>query len=203
MLFTCQEKENIMLRSILDYIDLNLFCEALHITAKEKLRILDFGCNDGVLLEALRARVMPETMLCGVDIDAAALERARGRHIANSEFFVITPSEQLPIMLKSADICIMSRVLHELAEQGTVKPVLKEVHRVMQGFGTFGIIEFKKDVNAPFGPPLTVKLSPGAAERMVIPAGFRLKNTYDLGTYFYLSTFAPTGRPDQFAPPQV
>lgn len=192
-----------MRQSILDHIDLNVFCEALHITAKEKLRILDFGCNDGALLEALRPRVMPETMLCGVDIDAAALEQARGRHIPNSEFFVIMPNEQLPIMLKSADICIMSRVLHELAEQGTVKPVLKEVHRVMQGFGTLGIIEFKKDVKAPFGPPMTVKLSPGAVERMVIPEGFRLKSTYDLGPYLYLITFAPTGRSDQFAPAKV
>lgn len=191
------------MQSILDHIDLDAFCEALHITDKEKLRILDYGCNDGTLLNALRPRVMPETMLCGVDINAEAIAKAKARNIPNSEFFVIESGEQLPIMLKSTDICIMSRVFHELNEQGLIKTVMKEVHRVMQGFGTLGIIEFKKNVKAPFGPSMTVKLSPGAVERMLITEGFRFKETYDLGPYLYLITFAPTGRPDQFTAPQV
>lgn len=192
-----------MLQSILNHMDLDAFCEALYITDKEKLRILDFGCNDGALLEALRARVVSGTMLCGVDTDAAAIEKAKAKNIANSEFFVIETGDPLPFMLKSADICIMSRVFHEIAEQGQVKAVMKEIHRVMQGFGTLGIVEFKKNVKAPFGPPMTVKLSPGAVERMVITEGFRLKDTFDIGSYLYLITFAPTGRPDQFTPPQV
>lgn len=188
------------MQSILDHIDLNAFCEALHIADKEKLRILDYGCNDGTLLQALRPRVMPETMLCGVDTDAAAIEKAKAKDIPNSEFFVIETGEQLPIMMKSADICIMSRVFHEINEQGQVAVVLKEVHRAMQGFGSLGIIEFKKQVKAPFGPAMPVKLSPGAVERLVISEGFRLKDTFDLGPYLYLITFAPTGRPDQFMP---
>lgn len=192
-----------MLQSILDHIDLDAFCEALYITDKEKLRILDYGCHDGVLLEAIRPRVMPETMLCGVDTDAEAIGKAKAKNIPNSEFFVIESGQQIPIMLKSADICIMSRVFHELVEQGVNRPVLREVHRAMQGFGTLGIVEFKKNVKAPFGPPMTVKLSPGAVERLVMPEGFKLKDTFDLGPYLYLITFAPTGRADQFTAPQV
>lgn len=186
------------MHSILDHIDLNAFCEALHITDKEKLRVLDYGCGDGTLLEALRPRVVPETMLCGVDLDAGAIAKAQAKNIPNCEFFVVEPGQPLPIMLKTADICIMSRVFHEINEQGQVKPVMKEIHRAMQGFGTLGILEFKKNVKAPFGPPMNLKLSPGGLERLVITEGFRHKNTYDLGPYFYMLTFAPAGRPDQF-----
>lgn len=186
------------MQSILDHIDLNAFCEALYITDKEKLRILDYGCSDGTLLEALRPRVLPETMLCGVDVDIDALEKAKAKNIANSEFFLIESGEPLPVMLKSADICIMSRVFHEINEHGQVKPVMKQIHRAMQGFGSLGIIEFKKNVKAPFGPPMQTKLSPGALERLIITEGFRYKDIYDLGPYFYMLTFAPAGRPDQF-----
>lgn len=187
-----------MLQSILDHIDFNAFCEALYITDKEKLRILDYGCNDGALLEAIKPCVMAETMLCGVDANAAAIEAAKAKNIPNSEFFVVEPGEQLPIAMKTTDLCIMSRVFHEVNEQGQVKPVMKEIHRAMQGFGKLAVIEFKKNVKAPFGPPMQTKLSPGALERLIIPEGFKLKETLDLGPYLFMSVFTPMGRADQF-----
>lgn len=187
-----------MSQSILDNIDLNLFCEALHITDKEPLKILDYGCGDGTLLEALRSRVQPQTLLCGFDVNAAKIEQAQAKNNANCEFFTGSPDEALPIIMKTTDICIMSRVFHEIVEQGRVKETLDEIHRIMQGFGNLGIIEFKKQVKAPFGPPLTLKLSPGAVERLVVLNRFRHKATYDLGPYLYMSVFGPAGHAGVF-----
>lgn len=182
------------MHSILNNINLDLFCEALRITDKEPLKILDYGCGDGTLLKALRPRVQQDTLLCGYDLNADKIEQAKAQNIPNCEFFTGAVDEELPIIMKTTDICIMSRVFHEIVEQNRVEMTLAEIHRVMQGFGTLAIVEFKKQVKAPFGPDLKTKLSPGAVERLVILQGFRHKEVYDLGPYFYMTTFGLAGR---------
>lgn len=186
------------MKSILELIDLDVLCEALYITDKEPLKILDYGCGDGTLLEALRKRVQPETLLFGFDTDPDVIAAAKTKNIPNSEFYSGPEEERLPIILKSADICIMSRVFHHIAEQKCVKVVMKEIHRVVQSFGKVGIVEFKKNAKMDFGPPMSERLTPGGVERLLITEGFRHKDVFDLGEYMYLTTFELTGRTDLF-----
>lgn len=181
------------MKSILELIDLDLLCEALNITDKEPLRIFDYGCADGTLLAAIQPRLHADSKLYGFDTSADVIEQAKAKNIPNAVFSSV--AEELPIKMKSVDVCIMSRVFHEVVEQNMVKEVLEAVHRVIQGFGTLGVIEFKKNVKAPFGPPMQTKLSPGAVERWIQPEGFRHKQVYDnLGEYLYLTTFGLAGR---------
>ena len=186
------------MKSILELIDLDVLCEALYITDKEPLKILDYGCGDGTLLAALHGRVQPETMLFGFDISSDAVAAAKAKNIPNSEFYSGPAEEQLPIILKTADVCIMSRVFHEIVEQKRVKIIMKEIHRVVQSFGKVGIIEFKKNAKIDFGPPMSARLTPGGVERLLITEGFRHKDVIDLGPYMYLTTFELTGRADLF-----
>jgi predicted methyltransferase len=79
-------------------------------------------------------------------------------------------------------------VLHDFAESVQADTVLKKIKTLLKPGGCLAIIEFKK-IQGPPGPPLNIRLSEAAVEKMVTPHGFVKKETADMGKHTYLKTF--------------
>ena len=110
-----------------------------HLPANRDIRVLDIGCGNGALLEALSGRIRYGT---GVDKSEAILERARKRTAAkaNLDFLrVTTPS--LPFEDEKFDVVISLMSFRYLDWD----PLLKEVKRVMKPGGRFLIVDMVTD----------------------------------------------------------
>lgn len=55
----------------------------------------------------------------------------------------------------------------------------------MKSDGKFILVDWEK-IDAPFGPPLTEKISPKEAVRLLRKVGFKIIEKLDYSRYFYL-----------------
>jgi ubiquinone/menaquinone biosynthesis C-methylase UbiE len=65
-----------------------------------------------------------------------------------------------------------------------------EIRRVLKPGGVLAIVDFKKDVERPPGPPLSVRLNAGEVENVVRQCGFERVRAVEVGPYHYLILFA-------------
>jgi len=86
---------------------------------------LDFGCNDGAFLASLQTRNVG--MLCGVDVAAEAIEKAKQR-TEKLHVYRTPRAEHLPFDDDTFTSASMLDVLEHLSNQ---RQVLREIHRVM------------------------------------------------------------------------
>jgi ubiquinone/menaquinone biosynthesis C-methylase UbiE len=110
-----------------------------HLPKTEDLSVLDIGCGNGALLNALSERIK---FGAGVDESEAILEKARQRNAAraNLEFKKIS-SPHLPFNDASFDAVISLMSFRYLDWD----PLLTEVKRVMKPGGTFLIVDMVTD----------------------------------------------------------
>jgi SAM-dependent methyltransferase len=106
-----------------------------HLPDRNDLTVLDIGCGNGALLQALAPRI---TRGAGVDESAAILERARIRNAENPglEFHRID-SPSLPFPDGTFDVVISLMSFRYLDWD----PLLKEVKRVTKPGGRFLIVD--------------------------------------------------------------
>ncbi len=85
-----------------------------------------------------------------------------------------------------ADHCLLATVMHaqKISEKCQLFP---EIARIIKSGGQLAIIECKKE-EMPFGPPLTMRISPEELEDALSPYGFQKIDYVDLG-YNYLVLF--------------
>ncbi|HEV7394891.1 MAG TPA: class I SAM-dependent methyltransferase, partial [Pyrinomonadaceae bacterium] len=106
-----------------------------HLGSSTDLSVLDIGCGNGALLQALSSRIKYGA---GVDESAAILEQARKRNLnyENLEFFQIdSPALPFPDQKFDAAISLMSfRYLDW-------DPLLHEIRRVLKPDGKFLIVD--------------------------------------------------------------
>ena len=88
----------------------------------------------------------------------------------------------------------MATVLHDFEEMDKAGAVLKQIKTILKPGGRLAVIEFKK-IEGPPGPPMKIRLSEDAVEKMVIGYGFKKIKTDDIGDYNYLMTFQKTDQP--------
>lgn len=99
--------------------------------------ILDVGCGDGVLLEAV-ARRFPEARLSGIDLSESDIALARRRLAdARVDTLQVANALQLPFPPESFD-CVVSHMVFMLIPE--VEAVLAETHRVLRNGGTLAFI---------------------------------------------------------------
>ncbi len=96
--------------------------------------------------------------------------------------------EHLPVDDESVDLCFISTVLHSLDLADVEKSLFSEIHRVLKPGGRVAIIECKKEAQ-PFGPPMSLRLSPEEIDGSMARYGFRKMDLFDLG-YNYMILFA-------------
>lgn len=104
-------------------------------------RILDLGCGFGKTTFSLKAR-WPEAAVHGIDLAAPCLRL--GRRMATERGLAIdwrqAGIEQLPDPDASADLAVVTMVLHELPEPA-IDAVLAEAHRVLRPGGWLVTLE--------------------------------------------------------------
>ena len=157
--------------------------------------MLDVGCGEGRFSVIAAAIVGAEGKVLAFDISEERIEALRRtieeQSLDQIEAFVADVTETIPVPEGTVDVCFVANVLHELVEDGTARGGLSEVRRVMRPDGILAILEFKKDVDRPPGPPLSVRLSPEDLEGLLSQHGLDLVSTTGVGSYHYLSLFAP------------
>jgi SAM-dependent methyltransferase len=94
------------------------------VEAHQPRRVLEIGCGEGIVIEALSAR-LPAARFAGVEVDPQALGRARARCPRAS--FVQADAYQLPFPAHSYDLVLCLEVLEHLAQP---ERALGEIRRV-------------------------------------------------------------------------
>lgn len=155
---------------------------------------LDMGCGTGMYTLAVAERAGEGSLVHAVDLWAEGIGKLREeigrRALKNVRTLVADLVKPLPLRGDSMDVVLMATVLHDLKEEGVQDGALAEVRRLLKRQGTFAVVEFKKIPGTP-GPPVSVRLSPGDVDALVLPFGFRQTGLHEVGPYNYLMTFVP------------
>jgi ubiquinone/menaquinone biosynthesis C-methylase UbiE len=155
--------------------------------------LLDAGCGEGRFAIPAASMVGATGKVYAADTSAeriAALERlARDRGLDQIEAFVADVTEQIPAPADTADVCLIANVLHGLVDNGVVRGELREIKRVLRPEGTLAILDFRKDLDRPPGPPVSLRLDPLRTESLLSRYGFRQESSTEAGRYHYLSVF--------------
>lgn len=159
---------------------------------KEGDSFLDMGCGPGDYSIRASEIVGDSGIVYALDrwedvIDELA-EKALSRGLKNIRAIVSDIKEHLPVDDESVDLCFISTVLHSLDLADVEKSLFSEIHRVLKPGGRVAIIECKKEAQ-PFGPPMSMRLSPEEIDGSMARYGFRKMDLFDLG-YNYMILFA-------------
>ena len=177
-------------RSSFELVDAQRLFAALQL--REETTLLDLACGRGAYALAASTHIGPQGRILAVDLWEEGIEalqkEAAARRIQQIEAYVADVSRQLPFENRSVDVCLMATVLHDLIQDRTDQPALKEIQRVLKSGGTLAVVEFKK-IDGPPGPPIAIRLSPDETRKHLQPFGFQSVRHVDIGPYHYLSLF--------------
>jgi ubiquinone/menaquinone biosynthesis C-methylase UbiE len=159
---------------------------------KEGDRFLDLGSGEGYFSIAASQVVGKSGIVYAYDTDEAAIARLRNE-IAEKSITNIVPSveditKELPLGDEGINLAFMSNVLHGLVANSEAGGTFKEISRVTANGGRLAIVEFKKQ-ESPYGPPLSIRLSPDEVEALVREYGFSKESVHEIGTYHYAIVF--------------
>lgn len=177
-------------KSSFDLVDPVKVFEALNL--RKGSVMLDVGCGPGDYSLYAARLIGNEGIIYAVDAWEEGIARLQER-IEREGFTCIRPlvadAAHLPLAEGSVDMALMATVLHDLEEAGTGGQVLAEVRRVVRGGGILAVIEFER-VGGPPGPPIAIRLSPEAVEKLTAPHGFRKELFRKIGPWNYLMVFS-------------
>ncbi len=155
--------------------------------------LLDAGCGEGRFAIPAASMLGEKGKVYAADTSAeriAAVERlAHDRGLDQIEAFVADVTEQIPVQADAVDVCFMANVFHGFVENSAVKGELREIKRVLRPEGILAILDFRKDVDRPPGPPVSRRLDPLEVELLVARYGFQQESSAEVGRYHYLSIF--------------
>ncbi len=150
---------------------------------------LDAGCGDGFISIAASSVVGDEGKVYAVDLYPESIDMVKKevqeKGIKNLEATVADVTDKIPLDNDSIDLCVMANVLHGFVANDEVEEVINEIRRVIKPEGVFAVVEFKKMEGSP-GPPFKVRITPGDVEEAIVPYGFEVMETVEVGDYHYL-----------------
>ncbi len=129
--------------------------------------------------------------VCGLDIDADAIERLRERAAQEGLQAMIRlrvgPAEEIVLCDRCADILFFGIVLHDFQDPGRV---LRNARRMLKPGGRLANLDWRKE-EMPIGPPCHVRFSEEEAARLIEGSGFRVESVEPCGRYHYLMIASP------------
>jgi ubiquinone/menaquinone biosynthesis C-methylase UbiE len=154
---------------------------------------LDLGCGTGDYSVHAADEVGEGGIVYAADIRKDLLdnlaERASAAGLGNIRVVAADLRNPLPFRDAGIDVCLISTVLHVPDVWDDREHIFPEVRRVIKPGGRLVIIECKKE-KTPFGPPLSMRISPDELERCISTYGFVKTAVVDLG-YNYMIKFRP------------
>lgn len=151
---------------------------------------IDVGCGDGFFALPAARRVGPNGRVCGIDIDAEALdllqEKARSEGLDNVVLHRGT-AEETVLCDGCADIVFFGITLHDFADPVRV---LMNAKRMAAPGGRIVDVDWKKEP-LPLGPPAEKKFTTEYAASLMAEAGLRVTIVAKSGPYHYIITAVP------------
>lgn len=108
------------------------------------LKILDFGCGDGIL-EIYLNKYLPACSVFGIDPSEKSILEAKNKKLINTSFSEFN-GQKIPYPDNTFDIIIVAQVLHHIDKKNHLS-VIKEMYRVLKKNGSVYIFEHN-----PFNP---------------------------------------------------
>jgi ubiquinone/menaquinone biosynthesis C-methylase UbiE len=174
-------------RSSFDQIDQSIVFPALRLSGSTVF--VDLGCGKGDYVMAAADRIGAGGKIYGIDAWQPAIDELKLRiediGLTNVTAILADVTDRVPLPDNMADVCLMAHVLHDFKREGGAEGALREAARVLKPSGILAIIEPKK-VEAPYGPPLHIRLAPEEVEEMIRPFGFVRESFQDVATFEYM-----------------
>jgi ubiquinone/menaquinone biosynthesis C-methylase UbiE len=152
---------------------------------------LDLGCGSGDYSIRAAKEVGKNGVVYAADVRTELLEnlaeRAGAAGLNNIQTVTADLRDPLPFYNGTVDVCFISTVLHSLDLEKAGCVLFPEIRRVLKPAGRMIVIECKKE-EMPFGPPLSMRISPDELEGCITAYGFMKTGLVDLG-YNYLINF--------------
>ena len=124
-----------------------------HLPDAPGLRVLDLGCGNGALLEALGPRIGSGV---GVDVSGAMIELASARNAGEDMEFHVVDGPKLPLPDQSVDVVVSLLSFRYLDWD----PVMNEIRRVLRPGGRLLVVDM-----------VTAPLTMGEVPRFLLAAG--------------------------------
>jgi len=152
---------------------------------------LDLGCGTGDYSINAAKEVGKSGIVYAADVRKELLDSLAERALAAglTSIRVVSADMRDPLPFRDAeiDVCFISTVLHVPDVWNVRNTIFPEVRRIIKPGGRLIIIECKKE-EMPFGPPLSMRLSPDELEGCISAYGFAKTDIVDLG-YNYMIKF--------------
>ena len=152
---------------------------------------LDIGCGDGFFAIPAARMVGEGGKVCGLDIDADAIdelrERAAQEGLGATIHLRVGPAEEIVLCDHCADTLFFGIDLHDFQDQ---RRVLRNARKMLKPAGRLVNLDWKKE-EMPIGPPYHIRFSEEEAARLLEEAGFRVEILEPSGQYHYLMIARP------------
>ena len=148
------------------------------------LRVADVGAGTGYFAIPLARAVLPGGKVFAIDMQPEMLKLLHAR-VPPDLPIVLVQGEATRTMLPDAsvDVVLLANVWHEFDDQAAA---LAEASRILAPGGRIAILDWRKDVEQPPGPPLEHRIPPAEITRTLEQHGWRLGTSETIGTYNYL-----------------
>lgn len=151
---------------------------------------IDVGCGDGFFALPAARIVGPHGRVCGIDIDAEALDLLQEKAFSEGLDNVVLHkgmAEEVILCDGCADIVFFGIALHDFADPVRV---LRNAKRMAAPEGRIVDVDWKKEP-LPLGPPAAKKFSTEHAASLMAEAGLRVTGIVESGPYHYIVTAVP------------
>ena len=151
---------------------------------------IDVGCGDGFFALPAARIVGPHGRVCGIDIDAEALDLLQEKAFREGIDNVVLQlgmAEETILCNGCADVVFFGIDLHDFVDPVRV---LENARRMAAPGGLIVDMDWKKEP-LPLGPPAAKKFSPEYAAALMAEAGLRVRTVAESGPYHYIITAVP------------
>lgn len=165
-----------------------------HLPMKPGMFFVDAGCGAGEYALFAASRVGEQGQVLALDCLESSIKRldevAKKEGVDNLSAQACDITAPLSLETDSADIILLSTVLHIKAVRERAGAVFTEFRRVLRPGGTLAVLENQK-VEADFGPPMHMRLSAEDVAELACPCGFS-KSSVAYFEHTYLACFIPS-----------
>ncbi|KAF5051745.1 Ubiquinone/menaquinone biosynthesis C-methyltransferase UbiE [anaerobic digester metagenome] len=148
---------------------------------------IDVGCGDGFFALPAARRVGPHGRVCGIDVDAEALDLLQEKAFRERLDNVVLhhgAAEEIVLCDRCADVVFIGIALHDFADPVRV---LVNAKVMAAPEGRIVDVDWKKEP-LPLGPPTAKKFSTEHAASLMAEAGLRVTGVAEAGPYHYIIT---------------
>jgi len=162
------------------------------IQLKKGMTFLDVASGYGFYSIAASKYVGEKGIVYAVDLWKDGIDHLsnhiKENNMTNIQAILADARKKIPLKNSSADVCLLSTVLHDFMSEKTEDGVLREIYRVLKPAGKFAVVEFKK-IASRRGPPIEIRISPEQVKEKVAPYGYNFVKDVEIGEFNYLSLF--------------